>query len=92
MIKKLTVHVRRTIKFIILAIISILLIVSAIVLFYKPTYSVSLNGKHIGYTENKSELQEKINDYIEEGEEENIAFVQVQNLPEYKLSLLCSSR
>ena len=42
----------------------------------------------MGYTENKSKLQRKINDYIENGEEENVAFVQVNSLPEYKLCLL----
>ena len=41
-------------------------------------------------TENKAELQNKINNYIEKGEGENpnIAFVQVDNLPTYKLCLL----
>lgn len=35
-------------------------------------------------------LQQKINNYIENGEEgqNNVAFVQVENLPEYKLCLL----
>ena len=70
--------------------ISTFLIVGAITFLYKPTYSVFINGEQIGYTENKSELQHKINNYIESGEEENknIAFVQVANLPSYKLCLL----
>ena len=42
----------------------------------------------VGYTDNKSKLQTKINDYIEKGETENTAFVQVDNLPEYKICLL----
>ena len=88
MLKKLTIQVKRTIKLIILAIISIFLIVGAVALFYQPTYSVSINGEHIGYTANKSQLQEKINEYVEKGEEDNVAFVQLQNLPEYKLCLL----
>ena len=88
MLKKLTIHAKKTIKFIILATISIFLIVGAFAFFYKPTYSVSINGEHVGYTENKSQLQEKINDYIENGEEEGVAFVQVNSLPEYKLCLL----
>ncbi len=88
MLKKITVHVKNTMKFIILTAISILLIVGAVIFFYKPTYSVTINGQHVGYTENKSKLQQKINDYIEKGEGENVAFVQVENLPEYKLCLL----
>ena len=42
----------------------------------------------IGYTENKSGLQEKINNYIEKGNGNNIAFVEINDLPQYKLCLL----
>lgn len=90
MFKKVMIHTKISIKFIVLFMISTFLIVGAIAFLYKPTYSVYINNEPIGYTENKAELQHKINDYIENGEEENgsIAFVQVANLPEYKLCLL----
>ena len=35
-------------------------------MFYNPTYEVSLNGEVIGFTTNKSELQERINGFTEE--------------------------
>lgn len=84
------IHTKRSIKFIVLFMISAFLIISAIAFLYKPTYSVFMNGEQVGYTENKAELQRKINNYIENGEDENenIAFVQVANLPNYKLCLL----
>lgn len=89
MFKKIIVQTRRGIKFIILSAIAIFLAIGAIAFLYKPTYSVFINGEQVGYTENKSSLQHKINDYVEKGEgEENIAFVQVENMPEYKLCLL----
>lgn len=90
MFKKVLVHTRRGIKFMVLFIIAVFLIVGAIAFLYKPTYSVFLEGEQIGYTENRSELQHKINHYVENGDEdnENIAFVQLANLPEYKLCLL----
>lgn len=90
MLKKVMIHTKRSIKFIVLFMISIFLIVGAIAFLYKPTYSVFINGEQVGYTENKAELQHKINSYIENGEEEskNVAFVQVANLPSYKLCLL----
>lgn len=50
-------------------------------------YSVTLNGEFIGYTTNKSKLQNRINEYIQNGDK-NIAFIDIQNLPEYKLCLL----
>lgn len=90
MFKKVMIHTKRSIKFIVLFMISAFLIIGAIAFLYKPTYSVFIDGEQVGYTENKAELQQKINDYIENGEErtENIAFVQVATLPSYKLCLL----
>lgn len=90
MFKKIMVHTRRGIKFIILFMIAAFLIVGAIAFLYKPTYSVFINGEQVGYTENRSNLQHKINDYVENGngDSENVAFVQVNNMPEYKLCLL----
>lgn len=79
---------RTLVKIIILTILSAFLIISAVAFFYKPTYSVSLNGEIIGYTENKSELQNKINQYMEGNSEEGIAFRQINSVPEYTLCLL----
>lgn len=55
---------------------------------YKPMYSVSLNGEFIGYTEDRSRLQKKINEYIKSGDSKTIAFVEIDDLPEYNLCLL----
>ena len=88
MFKKVLIHTRRTMKLIILISISLLAIIGVIASFYKISYSVSLDGRMIGYTDNKSKLQSQINSYIEKGEDENAAFVQVDSLPEYKICLL----
>lgn len=90
MLKKVLIHARRGIKFIILFFIATFLIIGAVAFLYKPTYSVHINGQQVGYTANKSELQKRINEYVENGDgsNKNIAFVQVDSLPEYKLCLL----
>ncbi len=90
MFKKVMVHARRGVKLIILFMIAIFLIIGAVAFLYKPTYSVSIDGEQVGYTSNKSELQHKINEYVDHGDgtNKNIAFVQVDKLPEYKLCLL----
>lgn len=62
--------------------------IGAISYIYKPIYSVTLNGELIGYSEDKSKLQERINEYIEKGNGKNIAFVEINELPEYKLCFL----
>lgn len=87
-IKNIFVHIRSSLKFIFLIIIAGILITSIVSYFYKITYSVTLNGEFIGYTNNKAELQQKINDYIEQNENQNVAFVDISVLPEYSLCLV----
>ena len=87
--KKGIVHFRASIKYIVLISIAILLITGAILLFYKPTYMVSYNGEFIGYVTSKSMLQSRINEFIKVGDgKNNVAFVQIEKMPEYKLCLL----
>ena len=88
--KKALIHVKRSIKLIILIFIATCLVVGAIVLFYKPIYSVKINGEAVGYSIDKSALQAKINKYMEKGseKEKNVAFVQIDKMPEYTLCLL----
>ena len=72
----------------IILIIATMLIVGVLKFTYKQTYSVSLKGEIIGYTQNKVELQKKINDYINSGNGDNVAFVEVKDMPEYTACLL----
>lgn len=88
MLKKLLIHTRRSMKLIILITITLLFAIGLVSSFYKVSYSVSVDGQMIGYTDNKSKLQSQINDYIENGESGNAAFVQVESLPEYNICLL----
>ncbi len=87
-IKNIFVHIRSSLKFIFLIIIAGILITSIISFFYKMTYSVTLDGEFIGYTNNKAELQERINEYMEQNENQNVAFVEISTLPEYSLCLV----
>ena len=86
--KKILVYLRSSIKLITLIVIALILIIAAVIFIYKPIYSVTINGEFVGYSQNKGELQAKINDYMKTGEGQNVAFVQIDNLPEYKLCLL----
>ena len=88
MFKKILIHTRRPMKILILLAIAAIIIGTVVVFFYKTTYSVSINGEEIGYTKNKSELQKRINDYMQNGDEEHVAFVQIQDMPEYEPCLL----
>lgn len=88
MLKKVLIHTRRSMKLIVLISVSLLFVLGIVTYFYKISYSVRFDGEMIGYTDNKSKLQSKINDYIENGESTNTAFVQIDNLPEYDICLL----
>jgi len=61
------------------------LIIGLVWFIYRPIYTVTLNGEVIGYSKDKSELQKKINSYIAYGEGQNVAFVEIDNLPEYEI-------
>ncbi len=91
MIKQILVFARKTTKLTILIAVSIFLIICAVALFFKPIYAVTINGEQVGYSKDKSKLQTRINKYMETGEggeNSNIAFVQIDNMPEYKMCLL----
>ena len=88
-IKKGIIHLRIWMKLVILVIIAILIILSIISFSYKPTYEVMYNGEFIGYIDSKGDLQEKINEYITNGNgDANVAFVQIQSMPSYEMCLL----
>ena len=91
MFKQILVFARKSMKLTILIAVSIFLIICAVALFFKPIYSVTINGEPVGYSKDKSKLQSRINKYMESGEgldNKQIAFVQIDNLPEYKMCLL----
>lgn len=89
-IKKSIIHIRSSLRLIILLCIASLIIVGILAIFYKPAYIVTYNGQFIGYCESKSKLQEKINLYIENGNSDNpnIAYVEIEIMPSYDLTFL----
>ena len=85
--KNMVIHLRSCAKFLFALIIGLAIICFLIFFTYKPMYSVTLGGEFIGYTEDKSDLQEQINTYMSEGNSESIAFVEIETLPEYEICL-----
>lgn len=87
-LKKVAVKLRKTVKISVILTFAVVIILCAIDLIFRQTYSVSLNGEHIGYTSDKIALQKRINEYINYGNKEDIAFVEVNNLPTYSVCML----
>ena len=87
-IKKIAVKFRKAVKLAVILTVAAILILGLIELTYKQTYSVSLNGTVIGYTNDKIKLQERINEYLKSGKNDGAAFAEIDALPTYKLCLL----
>lgn len=86
--KNIVICLRAWIKWIVVLLIGLAIIGFIVFVVYKPMYSVSLNGEFIGYTEDRGKLQKKINNYRNRGDNNTIAFVEIETLPEYNLCLL----
>ena len=66
---------------------SFLLIALFIYLRYKPLYKVTLNGRVIGYVENKEMLEAKINEF-ETQLDDNVVSIKIAEMPEFELELV----
>ena len=88
--KKALIKIRTSVKLFIIISIATFLIAGVVFSIYKPIYSVTLNGELIGYCSKKSKLQTRIDEYIEKGngDNANLAFVEIESMPQYKMCLL----
>ena len=88
-LKKAYIYIRGAVRFVSLTVVGLVIIVAVIILIYKPIYKVTINGEKIGYCVDKEALQNKLNNYMENGEEgqKNVAFVQIDDMPEYQMCL-----
>jgi len=87
-VKKALIGIRTSIKLLLILSVAIFIIAAAVIYIYKPIYKVTYNGEFVGYSENKSKLQNRINEYMKTGEEAHTAFVQIDTMPEYEMCLL----
>lgn len=83
--KTLFIHLRKSIKLIIIVVIALLLALGILYFLFKPMYAVKLNGEIIGYTDAKKQLEDKIQKYMKSGDGSKVAFVEVDVMPEYEI-------
>ena len=67
--------------------IGFFIIVAVIFIKYKPAYKVSFQGQEIGYIENKEEVEQVIEQFVNT-RGENIAFVELEEVPEFEFELI----
>lgn len=83
--KNLFIHLRKSIKLIVIVAIALLLALGILYVLFKPMYAVKLNGQVIGYTDAKKQLNNKIQEYMKSGDGKKIAFVEIDAMPEYEI-------
>ena len=81
----LIIHLRKSIKLIVVLTIAFAIIVGILYILYKPMYAVRLNGEIIGYTDAKKQLEEQLEDYKKNGDGDKIAFIEIDAMPEYEM-------
>ena len=64
------------------------LVIAILLLKYKPTYMVTVSGEQVGYIEDVTEFEDRIQNDIIEMEGKNIDFVTIENMPSYEMKLV----
>lgn len=75
-------------KLILAMIIGCTLMLTMLFISYKPTYKVCLADEEIGYIANKRFVQKEIEDYLQNGDVENVGYVIQRNAPTYEFALV----
>lgn len=68
--------------------IGIIIIVTIMLIKYQPVYAVTIEGEKVGYVKNKVEFENLVNEQLCENQEENIAFADIKETPEFQLKLV----
>lgn len=87
-IKHYSKNILKLLTLIVFAAIIILVIISA---KCKPVYKVFVSGEFVGYINDKSEFEDKINNEVLKTTEANIAFISVPSMPEYQYKFVDKS-
>lgn len=64
--------------------VAFIIVFAIILLKYKPSFKVTISGEEVGYITNKKEFEKIINKEILNPDEENIAFVDISEMPKYE--------
>lgn len=85
--RRIIYFIKKSLKCINLFSLLLISIVSIIAFKYKPAYAVTISGEVVGYVNNKTEFEERINNEIL-AHTGNVAFVTINQFPEYKLEFV----
>ncbi len=69
-------------------IIGCTLMLTLLFISYRPTYEVSMSGEMLGYVSNKKVLQDKIKEYLQKGDSEDVGYVILREEPSYEFTFV----
>ncbi len=78
---------RRLFKTLRMIVFGMAIILAIVVLKYKPAYEVTISGNSLGFIENKQIMEAKVDKYMKDTTH-NIAFREIDAMPEYELKLV----
>lgn len=78
-------------KLLTIAIIGAIIVLAIMLMKYKVLYKVTISDEVVGYVSNKNEFEKLINEQIINPNNENIAYVDIEELPKYELVLTGNS-
>ena len=68
-----------------IVIIATIIILAIMLVKYKVVYKVTISGEEIGYVSNKNEFEKIVNEQILNPQDENVAYVDIEELPTYEI-------
>ena len=86
--RKIKFYIKEVAKYSNIILLSFGIIISIVLIKYKPMYEVKISGEEIGYIQSKQALNETIENNIENYTNRNIAHVELKEEPEYELKLV----
>lgn len=79
-------------KLLTIAIVGAIIVLAIMLIKYKVLYKVTILGEVVGYVSNKNEFEKLLNEQIINPSDENIAYVDIEELPKYELVLANNSK
>lgn len=75
-------------KLILAMILGCTLMVSILFVSYSPAYEAKLDGESLGYIKSKASVQKRIDDFVQNGDKENVGYVILEEEPTYEFVLI----
>ena len=85
--RKIIYNTRKSFRIIVLLFLLLISVITLLAFKFKPAYAVTVEGQTVGYVTDKVELENKLKEELM-SQNGNVAFVTINQLPDYKLELV----